>query len=441
MPVSDNAGLPDTWSTTENVEWVTEIPGVGWSSPVVWGDRVFVTAALSDDDMKGPSLGVDFSNDYIAELAEQGLPMDEVNRLVDERDNEFPDEVTLRYVAYGIDLSSGEIVWSNTFHQGPPPVGRHRKNSYTSETPVTDGEAVYVYVASLGLYAFDFDGNDLWRTPLQAHQMRLAFGNGASAAMSGDRLFVQSDNEEESFITAFDKHTGERLWYTIRESTVRFRSGWATPFVWHNELRTEIVTNGPGMVISYDLDGNELWRLGRFSLSAIQSPFAHDGVLYVTSGVAGEDNKPIAAIRPGGAGDITPPEGDDSNDFVLWYNRVAGGTYLPTPVLYGDGIYVLSDTGIFSKYDPATGERLYRSRIHPTARNFTASPWAYDGKIFVLNEEGDTFVVGAGEEFEFLGINSLDEFSMATPAIVGDRLLIRTMGKLYSIRDLGGDGY
>ena len=187
-------------------------------------------------------------------------------------------------------------------------------------------------------------------------------------------------------------------------------------------------------MISYDLDGDELWRMSRFPQITIQSPFAWDGLLYVTSGVAGEQNKPIAAIRAGASGDITPPDDATEGEFVAWYNRVASGTYLPTPVLYDGGLYVLGDTGIFAMYDPKTGER--RSRIHPRARNFTAAPWAYDGKIFVLNEEGDTFVIKAGEEFELLGINRLDEFSMATPAISGNRLLIRVQGTLYSIREV-----
>jgi outer membrane protein assembly factor BamB len=320
-------------------------------------------------------------------------------------------------------------------------VGRHRKNSYTSETPVTDGEAIYVYVAFLGLYAFDFDGNELWHTPLEPRQVYLDFGGGASPALHDDRLFILNDNQENSFIAAFDKRSGEELWRTAREGLGNdmMRSAWSTPFVWDNELRTEVVTVGPGWVISYDLAGNELWRMSRMSLMSIQSPFAWNGLLYVTSGQAGEPNKPIVAIRPGGAGDITPPEGNDSGEHVAWYNRVAGGTYLPTPVIYDAGLYVLGDNGIFAKYDPHTGERIYRSRIHPQARNFTASPWAYDGKIFVLNEEGDTFVIKAGDEFEFVGVNSLDEFSMATPAIAGDRLLIRTQSKLYSIRETRGE--
>jgi outer membrane protein assembly factor BamB len=435
-PVSDHPGLPATWSTTENVEWVTEIPGLGWSSPVVWGSRVFVTSTTSEKPLKQPSLGVDFSNDYVAELMKEGKTEQEVEELVTARDMELPDEVTLAYHLHCLDLETGRILWQRNFHNGPPPVGRHRKNSYTSETPVTDGRAVYVYVAFLGLYAFDLEGRPLWETPLEPHKVYLDFGSGGSPALHGDRLFILNDNEEDSFIAAFDTRDGKRLWRTARKGlgTEQIRSAWSTPFVWQNDRRTEIVTNGPGWAISYDLEGRELWRMSRMGLQAIQSPLAWDGLVYLTGGSAREENKPIVAIRPGGSGDITPPEESDRGGFVAWYEQKAGGTYLPTPVVYDGGLYALSDKGVFSRLDPKTGEQTYKQRIHRTARNFTASPWAYNGMIFCLNEEGDTFVIKAGEEFELLGTNSLEEFAMATPAISGDRLLIRTQSKLYSIR-------
>ena len=433
-PVGDNPELPTTWSTTENVEWVTDIPGVGWSSPIVWDGKVLVTTATSDKAMKQPSLGVDFSNDYVAELMEQGKSQEEVMQLVMGRDGEMPDEVSLKYHLICLELESGEVLWQKEYHDGPPAVGRHRKNSYTSETPVTDGTAIYVYAGFLGLYAFDFDGNQLWKTPLEPHKVYLDFGTGASPALHGDKLFVLSDNEEESFIAAFDKNTGKELWRTPRKELSRQRrSAWATPFIWENELRTEVVTNGPGWLISYDLEGNELWRMSRMAVSAIQSPFAWEGMLYVTSGAGGR-SKPMVAIRPGGSGDITPPEDEISNEHVAWYNRTGGGTYLPTPVIYEGGLYIVSDKGIFSRLDPKTGEETYKSRIHETAVNFTSSPWAYNGMIFCVNEEGNTYVIKAGEEFELLGINALNEFVLATPAIVDDRLLLRTQSKLYSIR-------
>jgi len=441
-PASDHPGLPAEWSTTENVEWVAEIPGLGWSSPVVWGNKVFVTSTTSEKPLKQPSLGVDFSNDFVAELMKQGKTEQEVEELVTARDMELPGEVTLAYHLLCLDLENGRILWKRNFHNGPPPVGRHRKNSYTSETPVTDGRAVYVYVAFQGLYAFDFEGRQLWETPLEVHKVYLDFGSGASPALHGDRLFILNDNEEDSFLAAFDTRDGKRLWRTARTGlgSEQIRSAWSTPFVWQNDRRTEIVTNGPGWAISYDLEGRELWRMSRMGLQAIQSPFAWDGLVYLTGGSAREENKPIAAIKPGGSGDITPPEESDRGEFVAWYSQKAGGTYLPTPVIYGGGLYALSDKGVFSRLDPKTGDQIYKQRIHRKARNFTASPWAYNGMIFCLNEEGDTFVVKAGEKFELLGTNSLGEFAMATPALSGGRLLIRTQSKLYSIRGEAGAG-
>jgi hypothetical protein len=220
-----------------------------------------------------------------------------------------------------------------------------------------------------------------------------------------------------------------------RDLGVSRKTGWSTPFVWENRLRTEVVTVGPGAAVSYGLDGTELWRMKRMAQGTVQSPFAWNDLLYVTSGTPGESNRPIAAIRAGGSGDITPQEPDNRNEHVAWYDRLAGGTYLPTPVIYGNALYAVTDKGIFSRHNAQTGERFYRSRISPEASAFTASPWAYNAKVFVLSEEGDTFVIDSTEEYKLLGVNSLGEFSMASPAIVGDRLLIRTQNHLYSIRN------
>ena len=436
MPVSNNPNLPTTWSTTENVEWVVDVPGVGWSSPIVWDGVVYVTAASSDSEMKPPSLGVDFSNDYVAEMVEEGLDQAEIERRINERDTEFPEEVSLSYRLFAFALDGGDPLWDRELHSGPPPVGRHRKNSYMSETPVTDGEAIYVYIAHMGLYAYNLDGTERWSTALEPHPVYLDFGGGASPAVHGDRVFVLNDSQEGSFIAAFDKHTGEQLWMQAREGigNEMLRSGWSSPYIWENELRTEVVTVGPKVAISYDLDGNELWRMNGQGMMVCQTPFAWDGHLYLSSGAKGRSDTPLAAIRPGASGDISMEEMQTSSDDVLWFDRTGGGTYLPTPVLYDAGVYVLTDKGIFSRHDAKSGERTYQTRIHTTARNFTSSPWAYNGHIFAINEEGDTFVMKAGDEFEFVGINSLDEFVQATPAISGDRLLLRTQSKLYSIR-------
>lgn len=434
-PVSDNRNLPVKWSKTDNVEWVADVPGVGWSSPVVWGNRVFLTAATSEQRMKPPSLGTEFSNEYLAELRKQGLSADEINQRLWARDREMPQDIIISLMLFCYDLESGQRLWQRRIYQGHPRGGRHVKNSFASETPVIDGNRVYAYFTDYGLYAFDFDGKPIWATPFERRATIRDYGTGASPALYRDRLFVLNDNEEHSFLAAFDAQTGKQLWRTPRTVQPARKTGWSTPFVWENRLRTEVVTLGPGVAISYGLDGRELWRLNRMGAVAIQSPFAVDDILYMTSGTSGDDHKPIVAIRAGGAGDITPPESVNKNDYVVWYDRVAGGTYLPTPVVYRNGLYVLYDKGIFSRYKVETGERVFRSRVAPGAAAFTASPWAYDGKVFLLSEEGDTFVTEAGDEYRLLGVNSLDEFAMATPAMVGDRLLIRTQSHLYSIRN------
>jgi outer membrane protein assembly factor BamB len=433
-PVSDNPNLPVTWSRTENVEWVADVPGVGWSSPVVWGTRVFMTAATSEQRMKPPSLGTEFSNEYIAELRKQGLSPDEITKRLWARDREMPQDIVISLMLFCYDLETGKKLWERQIYHGHPRGGRHVKNSFASETPVTDGTRVYAYFTDYGLYAFDFDGKPIWSTPFERRATVRDYGTGASPALYAGRLFVLNDNEERSSLAAFDAATGKEIWRTPRSVTLSRKTAWSTPYVWENRLRTEVVTSGPGVAISYDLDGRELWRLNRMGAVAIQSPFAWKDILFVTSGTGGDDNKPIAAIRAGGAGDITPAEPVNTNAHVVWYDRTAGGTYLPTPVIYQNALYVLYDRGIVSRHNVETGERIFRSRIAPGASAFTASPWAYDGKVFLLSEEGNTFVIEAGTEYRLLGVNSLDEFALATPAIAGDRLLIRTQNHLYSIR-------
>ena len=307
-PVSNNPNLPLSWSKTENVEWVAELPGVGWSSPVVWGKRVFLTAATSDKPMKQPSVGVDFSNEYLAELRKQGLTADEANKKLYERDREMPDEIVISLVLYCYDLETGKKLWERQICITATPCGgRHSKNSFASETPITDGERIYVYLTDYGLFAYDFDGKQTWTTPLKRHETTRDWGTGASPALHKDRLFVLNDNEEQSFLAAFDTRTGKEVWRTPRTVQPARKTGWSTPFVWENRVRTELVTLGPGVAISYGLDGKELWRLNRMGGVAIQSPFAWNDLLFVTSGSGADDNKPVVAVRAGGAGDITPP--------------------------------------------------------------------------------------------------------------------------------------
>jgi outer membrane protein assembly factor BamB len=242
-------------------------------------------------------------------------------------------------------------------------------------------------------------------------------------------LYIVNDNEQHSYILALDKATGKELWRVDRDEPTT----WSTPYIWKNDKRTEIVTAGRNKIRSYDLEGKLLWELSGMSSLTIPTPFSADGLLYVTSGYRGDQQRPAYAIRSGASGDISLKDGRANNDFVAW-SWPQAGPYMPSPVVYGGRYYTLLDAGFFTCHDAKTGKEIYgRQRIDPMSPNFTSSPWAYNDRIFCLNEEGDTYVIQAGPEFKVLGKNSLEEYCMASPAIVNNSLILRTFSKLYRI--------
>ena len=402
----DHATLPDTWSETENVVWKTDIPGLSWSSPIVWEDHVFVTTAISS-----------------------GTEPEVPRGLADPNANGTRSSASHRWVVYDIDVDTGSIRWERELHSGRPPVARHVRNSYASETPVTDGEHVYVYFGNVGLIAaLDMTGDVVWQAEVEARVDQFGWGHASSPALHDDRLFIVNDNDTRSFIAAFDKRTGDELWQEDRAEV----QGWATPFVWENELRTEIVTNDRNAVRSYGLDGTLLWELAGASIP-VPTPFARHGLVYVSSGHPGHARRPVFAVRPGGAGDLSLEEGETSSEFIAWFQPRLG-SYQTSALAYGDYYYTLLDRGLLWCHDARTGAEVYpRQRIR-LGSQFAASPWAYNGKIFLLSEDGDTYVVRAGPEFELLGTNSLNEMAMATPAIAQGSVFIRTRSQLYRIQ-------
>ncbi len=406
--VVEEKGLPTTWSPTKNVVWNTDLPGKGWSSPIVWGERVFLTSVTRDGKEEEAKKGLYFGGN-------RSKPPDDFHH----------------WMVYCLEFKSGKILWEREAHKGVPETPLHIKNSYASETPVTDGERVYAYFGNVGLFCYDMEGKQLWTKKWEPYAMVFGWGTAASPVLHKDRLYILNDNEKHSFLAALDKKTGEQIWSVDREE----KSNWATPFVWENEKRTEIVASGKNKVRSYDLDGKLLWELGNMSSIVIPTPFARHGLLYLSSGYVMAQRQPIFVVRPGATGDITLKEGETSNAFIAWGTK-KGGPYNPSPLVYGDYLYVLYDMGMLSCYDARTGQEIYnRVRIGPGANAFTSSPWAYDGKIFCLSEDGDTFVIQAGSKFALLGKNSLGEMCMATPAIAQGSLIIRTLTKLYRIQD------
>lgn len=402
----DDPRLPEAWSPTENVRWKTPLPGMAWASPVVWNDRIFVTNVVSEGDVEPVKKGLYFGGN---------------------RPDISQDEH--RWSACGVDFGTGEIVWETALHRGIPPAPRHLKNSYASETPVTDGERVYAHFGYLATWCLDLDGKVVWKRDWKPYRIRNDWGTAASPVLHEGRLYVVNDNEERSSLTCLDKLNGTTIWEVGRDEG----SNWSSPYVWENEQRTEIITTGTGKVRSYDLDGKLLWELGGMSSIVIPVPFSGHGMLYIASGYVGDQKRPVFALRPGAEGDISLKSGETSNDYIAWFQPQAA-PYNPSPLLYKDLYYTLYDRGFLTCHDALSGKEIYgKQRFEAGANAFTASPWAYNDRIFCLSEDGDCFVAEHGSTYRLIRKNSLGELCMATPAIAQGSLILRTTENIYRI--------
>jgi outer membrane protein assembly factor BamB len=405
--VAYGTNLPVTWSTTNNVVWSCPIPGKGWSSPVVWGNRVFVTSAAGPGKVEPPPQprGLAAHVRGVTSAEEQ------------------------QYMVLCVDWSTGKPLWSRCVHKGVPPRPIHPKNSYATETPATDGERVYAYFGNIGLFCCDMEGRELWSRRWGDFDMNWNWGPAASPVLHGDLVLVLNDNKERSFLAALDKRTGKDVWRVDRDE----KSNWTTPFVWRNDVRVEIVTSGSAKVRSYGLDGKALWELRGMSGVTVPTPFAADGLLYVASGCAHSPQRPVYAIRPGASGDITLKAEAANSEFIAWRQRLAA-PYVPSPLVYDKLLYVLLDHGSLAAFDARTGQEVYGpQRLAAGRASFSASPWAYDGRLFCLSDTGETHVVRAGPEFRVLHVNRLEEAAYATPAVARDSLIFRTLTRLYRI--------
>lgn len=402
----DDPRLPIVWSATQNVVWKKEVPGLGWSCPIVWGNKVFLTTVVKEGDTEEIKKGLYYGG-------ERPRPGEEH-----------------RWMVYCLDADTGEVLWEREAHKGIPEGSRHNKNTYASETPVTDGERVYAYFGNTGLFAYDFEGNEVWRRQWEPVETQAGWGTAASPILHDDRLILVNDNKTRSFMAILDKKTGETLCEVERDEG----GNWSTPFVWETPQRTEIVTPGSKAVRSYDLEGNLLWSFSGMSKITVGTPFAGHGLLYLSSGFVLDENRPVYAIKPGASGDISLAKKETENEYIAWKQNQAAA-YIPSSLLYRDHYYVLLDQGFLTCYDAKTGEEIYDKQRLGRAKSYTASPWAYNGKIFCLSEDGDTTVIEAGPEYKVVGVNDLEEFSMATPAIANGSLYIRTASHLYRIEE------
>lgn len=411
----DDPRLPEVWDREQNVNWVADVPGWGWGSPVVWGNKVFVSAVHSDDGYELPKGG-----------------------LYNGRGRGEPPDTVHHWMVYCFDIDTGDLNWKREAHVGKPQAPRHPKNTYAAETPTTDGQQLYVLFGDLGLYCYDFDGNRKWVHEIPPRATKSDYGAAASPVVHDDLVIMTYDNEEESYIAAIDAATGDFRWKIPRDE----QTTWGTPFVWSHEGRTEIVQTGKKENRSYSLDGELLWHFdGKMSVLTIPSPFVADGLLFVTSGYFQDPKRPVFAIRPGASGDITLGDNETSNDFIAWSVQKMG-PYNTSPIVYEGRYYTALDRGMLTCHDVKTGDMIFDRTRFPSGASFTACPWAYNGKVFFLSEDGRTFVITPGKEHSEVDgkrklqvdqINDLDELSIATPSVAQGKLFIRTASKVYCL--------
>jgi outer membrane protein assembly factor BamB len=409
--VADGQQLPDRWDpkTGEHILWRTPIPGLAHSSPIVWGDRVFVTTAISADASATFKPGLYGDGDASADRSRQ------------------------RFVLYAIDARSGRILWERTAAQGEPRNKRHIKNTYASATPATDGRLVVAWFGSEGVHAYDVNGAFRWKVDLGRVDMgaynipTFEWGPASSPIIWEDLVILQCDTQADSFLLALDAATGETVWKTDRDEL----PSWGTPTVIDTPGGPELVTNASNFIRGYDpRTGKERWRLGRSSKITAPTPIAAGGLAIVASGRAPE--RPIFAVRPGGRGDITPAAGETTSAAVAW-SKTGRGSYMPTPLAYQGLLYVLANNGVFDAYDLATGTEVYRERAPHLGSGFSASPVAADGRIYLSGEDGDIVVLAAGREFRHIGTNSMGDLLMATPALSNGVMFVRSARSLTAI--------
>jgi len=409
--VTENQNLPDRWNGEKGVgiKWKTRIPGLAHSSPVVWGDALFVTTAVSSQSDAAFRRGLfgdgDASNDRSRH----------------------------QWKVYRLDKETGRIVWERIAYEGTPLDKRHVKSTYASASPATDGRYVVAFFGSQGLYAWDMDGKPVWKMEM-GHLDTGAYdipdyewGTASSPVIYKDLVIVQCDQQKGSFLMAVDIKTGKPAWKTYRDEL----PSWSTPTVYTGGKRAEVVTNSPNFIRGYDPDtGKELWKLGGSSKITAPTPIFSGDKIVVASGRSPE--APVFVIRAGAEGDITLAEGQTSNKAVVW-SRQRAGSYMPTPLIYRDYLYVLRNEGILTCYRLATGEIEYVERIFHQGSGFSSSPVASDGRIYLSSEDGDVFTIKAGGKFELIGVNPMGQPLMATPAISGGMMFVRAEKDLFAI--------
>ena len=409
--IADSQNLPERWNpaTGENILWRTTIPGLAHSSPIVWGDLLFVTSAISS--RKGATFKPGLYGDGDAS---------------DDRSRH-------RWILYALDKHTGKITWERTAAEGEPLNKRHIKSTYASASPATDGRIVVAWFGSQGVYAYDFAGTLRWKVDLGRVDMgaydipSYEWGPASSPIIWNGMVIIQCDTQADSFVLALDAGTGETLWKTDRHEL----PSWGTPTVVTTSAGSELVTNASNFIRGYDpKTGRELWHLGGSSKITAPTAILAGDLLLIASGRGPE--RPIFAVRPGARGDLTLPKDQTASPQVVW-SKTGRGSYMSTPLFYRGLLYVLANNGVFDAYDPVTGNEVYRQRLPLVGSGFSASPVAADGKVYLANEDGEMLVVEAGPTFKLIATNSMGETVMATPALSQGVMFVRGSTSVFAI--------
>lgn len=409
--ISDGSSLPVKWNveTGENVLWKTPIPGLSHASPVVWGDKVFIATAISSNPKPYFKAGLYGDVDSDTDLTKH------------------------TWKVYCLDKKTGKVLWERIALEGIPKTKRHIKSTFANSTPVTDGKNVIAFFGSEGLYCYDLDGKLQWKAELGVLDAGWFFdpdyqwGVASSPIIYKDLVIVQCDIQKDSFIAAYNLKTGKQVWKTSREEI----PSWGSPTVYEGKSRAEVVTNATRAIRSYDpLTGKELWSMKGNPEVTATTPIAAFDLIFISNSY--RPNQPLYAIKPGASGDISLKQGQETSDFVQW-SKQRGGSYMPTPLVYGEYLYVCANHGVLTVYEAKTGTRVYQQRIGDKGGAYSASPVAGDGKIYLSSEDGDVFVVKAGPKYELLSDNKVGEVMMATPAISEGIIIIRAQQHVIAV--------
>jgi outer membrane protein assembly factor BamB len=409
--VADADPLRTSWNaeTSAGIAWKTALPGLGHSSPVIWGDRIFLTTAVTTSK----------ANTYNAKDA--GI-------------QPANDTAVHEWRVLAIDKSTGKVLWSRTAHRGVPKVKRHVKATQANATAATDGRIVVVSFGSEGLYCYDVDGNLLWKRDLgvldpgYAGQPELSWGFASSPIIHDNLVILQCDIQQKSFIIAFNARDGSRAWRTERDEL----PGWSTPVIYQGKARTEMVTSGSKYYRGYDpRTGKELWRLHDNSEVKVPSPVIANDLYYLSGG--NPRGREFYVVRPHASGDISLPANVESSAGVAW-RKMRGSPYTPTPIVYQGLLYVCNDNGVLTVYDAVTGAQVFQHRIGTTNSTFSASPVAARGHLYFASEDGEVFVLKAGRTYQLVATNRMGEPLMATPAISDGLLIVRGQQHLFAVK-------